>query len=157
MAKNADLSVYNHELAPGRFSARGSDEAQEETWSGPSPVELGSLHIITTGPCPPNPADLLASKRMKALVESLKHQADIVLFDTPPAMMVTDAVVLSKLVDGVLILADAGNTKRGIARQTVERFRQVDAHVLGVVLNRVSYRGSYYTYHRYYRRDKKES
>ncbi len=151
MATGADLSIYNHELDPGKLLVSGSSSSPSEAPSGPQPVELGTLHVVTTGPCPPNPADLLASKRMKALVEDLTRQADIVLFDTPPAMVVTDAVVLSKLVDGVLVLADAGHTKRGAARGAVERFRQVGANLLGVVLNRVSARGEhYYSYH-YYR------
>jgi non-specific protein-tyrosine kinase len=152
MADGADLSAYNHELAPDTLSVFGPDTPAAPSPAKPQPVEPGSLHVITTGPCPPNPADLLASRRMRALIDDLKQQADIVIFDTPPAMAVTDAVVLSKLVDGVLVLTDAKHTKRTAARQTVERFRQVNAKLLGVVLNRVSTRGdSYYTYyHRYY-------
>lgn len=151
MARGADLSVYNHELAPDTLTLVGPDKVRSALPALPSPVELGSLHVITTGPCPPNPADLLASKRMRDLVEELRQQADIVLFDTPPAMVVTDAVVLSRLVDGVLILTDAGHTKRAAARQTVERLRQVDAKLLGVVLNRVSpHEHGYYAYQGYY-------
>jgi non-specific protein-tyrosine kinase len=69
-------------------------------------------------------------------------------------MVATDAIVLSRLVDGVLLLADAGHTKRGAARQAVERFHQVDANLLGVVLNRVSRReDSYYSYSYYQAHD----
>jgi non-specific protein-tyrosine kinase len=87
---------------------------------------------------------------MKSLLEELEGQADIVLFDAPPAMMVTDAVVLSKLVDGVVLLADSGRTKRTAARQLADRLRQVDANILGVVLNRVSSRGQSYYAYKYY-------
>jgi non-specific protein-tyrosine kinase len=154
MATGADLSVYNHELSPQELAMRSSDASQLDNPGGPQPVELGTLHIVTTGPIPPNPADLIASQRMRDLIDDLKRQADIVLFDTPPVMVATDAIVLSRLVDGVLLLADAGHTKRGAARQAVERFHQVDANLLGVVLNRVSRReDSYYSYSYYQAHD----
>jgi non-specific protein-tyrosine kinase len=139
--------------ADARSLALGTDDAADQgghLLGTPQPLDRGSLHVITTGPCPPNPADLLASKRMKSLLEELEGQADIVLFDAPPAMMVTDAVVLSKLVDGVVLLADSGRTKRTAARQLADRLRQVDANILGVVLNRVSSRGQSYYAYKYY-------
>jgi non-specific protein-tyrosine kinase len=92
---------------------------------------------------------------MKALIGELEKQADVVLFDTPPVMVVTDAIVLSRLVDGVLVLIDAGHTKRSAARKAIEKLHQVDANLLGVVLNRVSRRGdSYYSYSYYQSQDK---
>jgi Mrp family chromosome partitioning ATPase len=108
------------------------------------------LQIITCGPLPPNPADLLGSERMQALIEALKNRADVVLFDTPPVLAVTDAVMLSTRVDGVLLVNDAGRTRRAAAERAVERLRQVDANLIGVVLNRLSAQGSGYYAHQYY-------
>ncbi len=84
---------------------------------------------------------------MRALIKALEGQADIVLFDAPPVMAVTDALTLSMQVDGVLVVNDAGRTRRARAQRVVEWLRQVDANVLGVVLNRVpSRRENYYAY-----------
>jgi Mrp family chromosome partitioning ATPase len=154
MAPEADLSVYNHELSPEEISMHHKLGGDDDLSFTASPIGLGTLHIVTTGPRPPNPPDLLASKRMQLLIKKWVEQADIVLFDTPPTLIVTDAVVLSKLVDGVLVLANAGRTKRAAARQTVERFRGVNANILGAVLNQVSRRaGDYYSYRYYHGRE----
>jgi polysaccharide biosynthesis transport protein len=155
IATGADLSVYNHELSANKLAMREANASRLDLSVGRQPIEMGTLHIVTTGPCPPNPADLIASNRMKALIGELQKQADVVLFDTPPVMLVTDAIVLSRLVDGVLVLIDAGHTKRSAARKAIEKLHQVDANLLGVVLNRVSRRGdSYYSYSYYQSQEK---
>jgi non-specific protein-tyrosine kinase len=113
---------------------------------------VDNLRVLTSGPLPPNPSELLGSQRMHHLIERLEGQADVVLFDTPPALPVTDAAVLAVQTDGVLMVADAGKTRRMVARQAVESLRNVGANLLGVVVNRLSARGSggYYYYHYYY-------
>jgi Mrp family chromosome partitioning ATPase len=94
---------------------------------------------------------------MAALIERLKEEADVVLFDSPPSLAVTDASVLATQTDGVLIVTDAGRTRRNLAKESVERFRQVGAPLLGVVLNRLrSGRGGYYQYYYYYYGDGKK-
>jgi succinoglycan biosynthesis transport protein ExoP len=109
------------------------------------PTQVENLRIITSGPLPPNPADLLGSERMRAIIEELKSQADLVMFDSPPVLAVTDAAVLSTRVDGVLMVNHAGRTRCALARRAVEELRRVDANLLGVVLNQLSLRrGSYY-------------
>jgi len=118
-----------------------------------------NLRLLTTGPLPPNPSELLGSQRMARLVEQLKKEADVIVFDSPPSLAVADASVLATQADGVLIVADAGHTRRKMAREAVERFRQVGANLLGVALNRLkSGRGgySYYYYHYYYGEGKKQ-
>ncbi len=91
---------------------------------------------------------------MAHLIRLLEGDADIVLFDTPPVLAVTDAVILSRLVDGALLLVDVGHTKRPAAKQAAETLKQVDANVLGVILNRASSAdGSYYSYD-YYAEDR---
>ncbi len=113
---------------------------------------IENLRVLTSGPLPPNPSELLGSQKMRQLIEQLKDRADVVLFDTPPAIPVTDATVLAAQADGVLLVADAGRTRRNMARQAVENLRQVGANLLGVALNRLSPRsaGGYYYYYYYY-------
>jgi succinoglycan biosynthesis transport protein ExoP len=113
---------------------------------------IRNLRVLTSGPLPPNPSELLGSKRMQHLVKQLEKEAEIVLFDTPPALLVTDAAVLATQADGALIVADAGKTRRAAARQAVENLRKVGVNLLGFAVNRLPLRGSgeYYYYYQYY-------
>jgi non-specific protein-tyrosine kinase len=109
--------------------------AQDE---GPLPIQATSvpgLRLLTSGPLPPRPADLLGSRRMGALIERLRREADIVLFDTPPVVAVTDAAVLAPRVDGVLLVLHAGQTRRDRARESRQILEKVKANIVGVVLN----------------------
>jgi succinoglycan biosynthesis transport protein ExoP len=107
------------------------------------------LKLITSGPLPPNPSELLGSQRMQQLVAHLEGLADVVLYDSPPALAVADAVVLSKQVDGTVLIVGSGETRRGLAQRALASLKQVGTNVVGVVLNRVSLsgRGNYYYYH----------
>jgi succinoglycan biosynthesis transport protein ExoP len=111
-----------------------------------------NLRVLTSGPLPPNPSELLGSQRMHHLIEQLEREADVVIFDTPPALPVTDAAVLATQTDGVLVVADAGKTRRSVAQQAVENLRNVGANLLGAAVNRLSPRrsGGYYYYYYYY-------
>jgi len=125
----------------------------------PTPVrylqstKVDKLSVVVSGPLPPNPSELLASERMGSLIEYLKERADIVIFDSPPCLAVTDAAVLSSQVDGVLLVVDAGTSRRELAARAVEDLRKVGGNMLGVVLNRVSPRRSGYYYYYYYPED----
>jgi len=114
-------------------------------------TDVENLWMLPSGSLPPNPAELLGSERMEAIVEELKGQADIVLFDSPPILAVTDAAILSTRVDGVLFVCNAGRTRRDEARKGVEELRRVGANLLGTVMNDVSGRqaGHYYYYYDY--------
>lgn len=112
---------------------------------------VDNLWLLPSGHIPPNPAELLGSERMAAVIEELKGYADVVLFDVPPALVVADAVILSSKMDGVLMVNDAGSTRRLAAERAVEDLRRVKANVLGVVLNRFS--GRRYYYYDYYQSD----
>jgi capsular exopolysaccharide synthesis family protein len=114
------------------------------------PTEIDTLSILTSGPIPPNPSELLGSHRMQHLIEVLAQAADIVLFDSPPVLAVTDAVVLGRQVDGVLMVADAGNTQEHALAQAAAELQKTGANVLGVALNRLdTRRGGYYYYYYY--------
>ena len=110
---------------------------------------IDNLRLLTSGPLPPNPPELLGSQKMRRLVENLIQEADMVIFDTPPTLAVTDATVLAMMTDGVLVIADAEKTRRGAIKEAVENLRQAGANVVGAVLNRVPLRGGEYSYYRY--------
>jgi capsular exopolysaccharide synthesis family protein len=110
------------------------------------------LMVITSGKIPPNPAELMASKKMLQIIERLNTEYDLVLVDTPPVLSVTDAAALAPGVDGVILVAKPGVTKLSAFKQTLEQLQAVGARILGVVLNEVepkSRKYGYY-YHRYY-------
>lgn len=96
-----------------------------------------NLWILTSGPLPPNPAELLGSQRMRALVEQLKSGHDIVIFDSPALLATTDSAILSTFLDGTLFVIDAGRTHRRSVLQGREALARVRANVLGAVLNRI--------------------
>ena len=92
------------------------------------------LHILPAGALPPNPADLLSSRRMEAAIATLKARADIVLFDAPPVLAVTDAALLASKLDGVLLVVSAGQTKREHAQRAKELLEKIHVHIAGAVL-----------------------
>jgi tyrosine-protein kinase len=114
------------------------------------PTEIESLRIITTGTLPPNPAEVLGSGRMRALKAQLESQADMVIFDSPPCLPVTDAAILARLVDGVILVVDSARTRRESVLRAKEVIEKVGGQIVGVVLNRISARGSGYRYYYYY-------
>lgn len=112
-------------------------------------TEYENLQVITSGPLPPNSAELLGSKRMMAILEELSEIADVVIIDSPPLLAATDAIVLSKRVDGVVLVVSAKHTRRDALKQAVNRLRQVESPILGCVFNRVNSEdgGYYYGYY----------
>ena len=109
-------------------------------------TKVDNLWLLPAGQSPPNPSELLGSQQMDPLLDSLMAEADVVIFDTPPAALVADAAVLSKRVDGVLLVVSAGETKREAAKQAVFNLQQSGAKILGVVLNRAPDTNSNYRY-----------
>jgi non-specific protein-tyrosine kinase len=100
-------------------------------------TKIEGLSVLTSGPLPPNPADLMGSRRMEEVITALSEQADQILFDTPPVVAVTDAAVLATKVDGVLLVISAGKTRREYARTAVQRLEQINARLVGTVLTNV--------------------
>ncbi len=110
-------------------------------------TEVAGLRLLPSGPLPPNPSELVGSRRMAEIIAMLSEQADIVLFDAPPVIAVTDAAVLASRVDGVLLVVKAGGTKRDQARKAKALLDKVNAHLVGAVLNNVKMDTSYYRYY----------
>lgn len=115
--------------------------------------EAENLNILTSGPIPPNPAELLGSKKMKEFIKMAKEKFDIVIIDTPPVGLVTDAAVLSTRVDGVLLVTAAEQTDIEVIRRGKGALERVNANIIGIVLNKVPltsrtyYKYGYYQYY----------
>jgi tyrosine-protein kinase len=105
--------------------------------SAVQPWPRSSLEILPSGAVPPNPAELLASERMKELIAELVEGYDLVVIDTAPVQVVADATMISQLVDAVLIVADTTKVRRAQLAATIAALERTDAHISGVVLNRV--------------------
>jgi polysaccharide biosynthesis transport protein len=95
------------------------------------------IGIVASGPLAPNPAELLASKRAVSVIEELDSQCDLLLIDSPPVLPVTDAQVISGLVDGVILVGTSGSSTKRDVRRAVELLHQVDAPLIGAILNGV--------------------
>jgi capsular exopolysaccharide synthesis family protein len=112
---------------------------------------IGNLATITTGPVPPSPADLLSSRRMREAISELRLRFKFIVIDSPPVMAATDAVIVSSLTDGVLLVARSGETPKEAFTRTRDLLSTVKSRVLGVVLNAVdSSAPDYYYSYRYY-------
>lgn len=114
-------------------------------------TEVRGLDILPSGPLPPNPSELFHTQRFLKLVEMLSERYDRVLFDSPPINAVTDATILSKIVDGTILVIKASKTTKEAARRASRQLLDVNANVLGVVLNDVDIEeGGYYKNYYYY-------
>ena len=113
-------------------------------------TKVPGLLVLSSGPLPPNAAELLGSERMGDLVTQLKSRADVVVFDSPPIVALADAAILSTQCDGVLMVLNAGKTRRDEAKRALEALRHVGARVIGAVLNQMpKERNGYYYYYHY--------
>lgn len=108
-----------------------------------------NLFILTSGPIPPNPAELLGTKKMRDFIEDLKREFDMVLIDAPPVLAVTDAQILSTIADGVIFVASYGEAQKNAMVDAKELIDKVGGKVIGIVFNKVpeavsGYYGKYY-------------
>jgi polysaccharide biosynthesis transport protein len=106
-------------------------------------TEVPNLSVITSGSLPPNPAELLASEKMKSILAELKSQFDTIIIDTPPAL-VTDAQILATKADGVIYVLRPGKTRVIAAQTPLEEFDRIGANMIGVVMNRIPRNREYY-------------
>lgn len=113
-------------------------------------TEVPGLFVMTTGPLPPNPAELLSSDKMTALLALAAEKFDYVVLDGPPVLGLADALVLSNKVEGTILVVEAGATRRGALSGTVKRLRSAHANVLGAVLAKQREDSVDYGYHHYY-------
>ena len=125
-----------------------------------SPTSIEGLRVISSGPVPPDATYVLGSPKMKEVVEEIKNSADIVIFDSPPILVVADPMLLGGLVDGVLMVVNSERTRQDTVKHSVENLRQAAPAFMGAVLNKVSTKGRggyyYYYYSSYYGEDGQE-
>jgi len=122
-------------------------------------TEIENLMVITSGPIPPNPSELLGSAKMTQTLATLNSYFDYIVLDSPPSLLVTDSIILSIAVDGTLIVIDSSRTSKSQLKECAERLREVNATLLGVVVNRLSPKadGFYYYYNYYYYKKKADT
>jgi len=113
-------------------------------------TRIPNLDLFVSGPLPPNPSEMLGSARMGALIKELRKRYTRILIDSPPITAVTDAMVLSRYADGVVVVIRAGDTVREVAKNGVQQLRAVGAHILGGILNAVDIGRDKYYYYYYY-------
>ena len=113
------------------------------------PTAVEGLRLLTSGPIPPNPSELLGSKRMQQLLASARGQADIVIVDSPPVTVVSDTAVIASRMDGVLLVLKSGHTRKSHAQHATQALQNVNANILGVVLNRTQASAGGYQYYNY--------
>lgn len=134
----------------------GEKRLKDVVYSGRD--EISSLNVLTSGPIPPNPAELLASKRMKDFLQDVEDEYDMVILDCPPVGLFTDSAILSTLSDGTILVIESGRTDVEEAQRAKELLDKVNTNIIGVVLNKVKVKGSsykywYYDYANYYDND----
>lgn len=113
-------------------------------------TEVENLHVLTSGPIPPNPSEILGSNKMKSFLETLKEDYDMILIDAPPVGIVTDAAILSTIVDGTILVCAVGQAVKEAATNSKALLDKVKANILGVVLNKIPINNKgYYKYHYY--------
>lgn len=120
-------------------------------------TSVKNLYVMPSGPIPPNPSELIGSKRMAELIKKLSEQLDLVIFDAPPVLSVTDAQIVSTNVDGTILVVRANKTEKAAVKEAVRLIKQVGGHIIGTILNDVEVKGSgYYGYYGYSKGSKKK-
>ncbi len=115
------------------------------------PAQVDGLQVVTCGPLPPNPSELLGSLRMKHLLEVVGGEFDYVVVDSPPVLSVTDGVILAAQAGSTIVVVQANKSREDDLKQTMERLHDVNANVVGCVLNLLKPRSEGYQYYRYFR------
>lgn len=131
--------IFGVSIEPGLTTMFVDPQAR----TNPPLLEVGveNLWLLPSGPLPPNPADLLGSRRMEEIIAVLRSRADVLIFDAPPVLAVTDAAVLGMKVDGALLVVEAGRTRREQARQARELLERAHVRIVGAVLTGASTAG----------------
>ena len=118
-------------------------------------TDVKNLHVLTCGPIPPNPSEMLSSNKIREFVENLREHYDYIFIDAPPIGIVTDAGIISTYTDGCIFVVGAGEADIEMAKVAKERLEKVGANILGVVLNKFDASGANAYYNYYYEEDVK--
>ncbi|HLA12783.1 MAG TPA: polysaccharide biosynthesis tyrosine autokinase [Pyrinomonadaceae bacterium] len=146
-------SIFDLPDRAGLSSILSSEVSDAEMLALVKKDESTGLNILTAGPIPPNPAELIGSDQMRRVINTLQGAFSHVVIDSPPISSFTDGVLISSMVDGVLLVVHGGKSSRHVVRRSRQLLQDVGAKVFGVVLNNVNVRShDYYYYQKYYGR-----
>ena len=144
-------TIFDMQGQQGLSSILSSDASEDEMLSMVRSDEESGLSVLTSGPIPPNPAELLGSDQMHRLLAVLQAKYTHVVIDSPPVSSFTDGVLISTMVDGVLLVVHGGKSSRHIVRRSKQLLNDVGAKIFGVVLNNINLQShDYYYYQTYY-------
>jgi capsular exopolysaccharide synthesis family protein len=146
-------TIFDLDNRSGLSTILASKMSEAEMMSLIEQHEESGLFVLTSGPIPPNPAELLGSEQMRRLVAAYESTFTHIIVDSPPVTTFTDGVLLSSLVDGVVLVVQGGEASRAIVRRSRQLLHDVGAKIFGVVLNNVNLRShDYYYYNNHYSR-----
>ncbi|MBX3010671.1 MAG: polysaccharide biosynthesis tyrosine autokinase [Caldilineaceae bacterium] len=150
--KPTQHKLFHLQKQPGLSEALLAEDTEPQQYL--REVDVPNLRLLPSGMTPPNPAELLSSQRMRQLITDLHNHADVVILDTPPLLVVTDAAVLASYVRDIILVVNAKRTQRSALTRSVENVRKIDANIRGVIVNELSrssrgysYYGEYYANH----------
>lgn len=144
-------SIFGLSDRAGLSSILSRDVAEAEMLAMVSKDEVTGLSVLTSGPVPPNPAELLGSDQMRRLMNVLQAEFTHIVVDSPPISSFTDGVLVSSMVDGVLLVVHGGKSSRHVVRRSRQLLQDVGAKIFGVVLNKVNpHSQDYYYYYKHY-------
>ncbi len=148
-------SVFNVSNALGLSTLLSSELEDANIEEAVDLDEESKLHLLTSGPVPPNPAELIGSEQMAILLRKLQEKFTHVVIDSPPIASFTDGVLIASMVDGVILVVNSGKSSRQVVRRSRQLLIDIGAKIFGVVLNNVNLRSqdNYYYYQSYYHRD----
>jgi len=147
-------SIFNISNAQGLSTLLSSDLSEKETIDIVQYDEEAKLHLLPSGPVPPNPAELIGSEQMSKLLQTMQNNFTHVVVDSPPIASFTDGVLIASMVDGVILVVHSGRSSRQVVKRSRQLLQDIGAKILGVVLNNVNLRSqdNYYYYQSYYHR-----
>jgi len=145
-------SVFNIENGNGLSTLLSSELTDHEIDAAVKQDEKSKLFLLTSGPIPPNPAELIGSEQMAKLLRMLMAKFNHVVLDSPPISSFTDGVLIASMVDGVILVVHAGRSSRQVVRRSSQMLHEIGAKIFGVVLNNVNLnaKDNYYYYQSYY-------
>lgn len=148
-------SIFNVSNGEGLSTLLSSETTDADVTRVVKVDETTKMHVLTSGPIPPNPAELIGSEQMAGLLKRLQKHYSHVVIDSPPITSFTDGVLIASMVDGVILVVHSGKSSRQVVRRAKQLLSDVGARILGVVLNNVNLRSqdNYHYYQTYYHRN----
>lgn len=147
-------SIFNMKNGEGLSSLLASELADTDVMDSIKQDDKTKLFVMTSGPIPPNPAELIGSEQMISLLRILNSKFTHIVIDSPPIASFTDGVLIASMVDGVILVVHAGKSSRQVVRRSRQMLQEIGAKIFGVVLNNVNLnnKDNYYYYQSYYHR-----